>query len=59
SNSPTVEFGIGKATKIDSLEIRWPSGLVQSFNDVPIDRRIALREGGSWKEVRGPRSPIR
>jgi enediyne biosynthesis protein E4 len=40
-----VHFGIGKATKVDLLEIRWPSGLVQSFNDVKPNQLIYVKEG--------------
>ena len=40
-----VHFGIGKASKIDLLEIRWPSGLVQSFNDVKPNQLIYVKEG--------------
>ena len=29
-----VHFGLGSATKIDSLEIRWPSGTVETIKDV-------------------------
>ena len=45
SNTSTVEFGLGSAKKVDRLEIHWPSGAVQTFEDVPIDRRIFVREG--------------
>jgi tetratricopeptide (TPR) repeat protein len=49
SNTPTVEFGLGRAERIDRLEVHWPSGKVQSFEDVPIDSRIFLREGERWR----------
>jgi hypothetical protein len=40
-----VEFGLGKAQEVDRLEVCWPSGLVQAFDNVPIDRRIYVPEG--------------
>jgi len=40
-----VHFGIGKATKVDLLEIRWPSGLVQALNDVKVNQLIYVKEG--------------
>jgi hypothetical protein len=40
-----VHFGIGKATKVDLLEIRWPSGLVQTLNDVKANQLIFVKEG--------------
>jgi hypothetical protein len=44
--SPTeLIVGVGSATKIDQLEIRWPNGSTQKFQDVPVDRRLQLTEG--------------
>ena len=46
-SSKRLHFGLGAAKKIDSLEIRWPSGRVEKLEtvSVPIDRIIAIREG--------------
>src|SRR5207248_5381711 len=33
-NDLRVHFGIGKATNVDLLEIRWPSGQVDTLKDV-------------------------
>jgi enediyne biosynthesis protein E4 len=52
SHDPRVVLGIGKRTKIDWLEIRWPqpSGKVERFGDLPVDRYITFVEGqGKWK----------
>jgi hypothetical protein len=48
SNTPALEFGLGDAPRIERVEIRWPGGAVQAFDDVPLDARIRVREGGSW-----------
>jgi len=40
-----ILFGLGKRTKIESLEITWPSGQVDRLTNVPIDRIIAVKEG--------------
>jgi hypothetical protein len=45
NNDMRLHFGLGAATKIDFIEIRWPSGLVEQFDDIKIDRIIPLREG--------------
>jgi hypothetical protein len=39
-----LHFGIGKASKIDSAEVRWPSGLVQKI-DVPVGKITKITEG--------------
>jgi hypothetical protein len=40
-----VHFGLGKATKIDSLEIRWPSGKVETIKDLEADKLYSVLEG--------------
>jgi|SRR5690242_4066309 len=51
SHDPREVLGIGKRTKIDKLEIRWPrpSGRVETFTDVPIDKYITIVEGEGIK----------
>ena len=45
ASDPRIFFGLGKRNKIDSLEITWPSGLVEKVTTVPIDKIIAVKEG--------------
>ena len=33
ANDPRIQFGLGKRTKIDSLEITWPSGQVDQADE--------------------------
>ncbi|MBX7172223.1 MAG: CRTAC1 family protein [Pyrinomonadaceae bacterium] len=40
-----IHFGLGKATKIDSVEIRWNSGKIETIKDVPIDKFHLILEG--------------
>ena len=51
SHDPREVLGIGKRVKIDRLEIRWPlpSGRVETFTDLPIDRYITIVEGFGLK----------
>ena len=51
SHDPREVLGIGSRTKIDKLEIRWPlpSGRVETFTDLPIDRYITIVEGEGIK----------
>ena len=39
-----VHFGLGTATKIDSLEIRWPSGKVETIKDLDADNFYSVFE---------------
>lgn len=40
-----VHFGIGKAEKVDMLEIRWPSGVVDTLKDVKPNQLVYVKEG--------------
>jgi len=44
-NSMLVEFGLGKHTGADVVEIRWPSGQVDVFRNIPADQSITVKEG--------------
>jgi hypothetical protein len=44
-NDLRVHFGLGSATKMDAVEIRWPSGLVERFANLPVDAIHMLKEG--------------
>jgi enediyne biosynthesis protein E4 len=41
----TLTFGLGRAAKIDSLEIRWPDGARETHRDVPGGSNLSLEEG--------------
>jgi len=47
SHDPREVIGLGAATALDSLEIRWPapSARVDTLKDVPIDRYLRVVEG--------------
>jgi len=52
SHDPRMVLGVGKRTKVDWIEIKWPqpSGVVQRLADLPIDRYITIREGAEkWE----------
>ena len=42
-----AHFGLGSATKIDKLEISWPSGARQSFTDLAADQFYSISEGSN------------
>ena len=47
-----VEIGLGKATSIDQIEVKWPAPeSVDTFRNVPMRQLIRLREGVSEFEV--------
>src|SRR5262249_13030989 len=40
-----VHFGLGKAEKVELLEIRWPSGQVDTLKDIKANQLIYGKEG--------------
>ncbi len=44
-NDMTLHFGLGAATKIDKLEIKWPDGSVESFDVPTVDKVITITQG--------------
>jgi enediyne biosynthesis protein E4 len=45
SHDPREILGVGAATKIDSVEIRWPSGTIDKLTNLPMNSYIKVREG--------------
>ncbi len=47
-----VHFGLGTARAVAALTVRWPSGHIDQFRDIPADRTITLIEGEG--KIRAP-----
>lgn len=45
SHDPREVLGLGKADKLESLEIKWPSGKVDRLSHPPINRYLKVIEG--------------
>jgi len=45
NNDMRVHFGLGSASKLEWVEVRWPSGLTEKFANVRIDAVNNLKEG--------------
>jgi hypothetical protein len=44
-NDLRIHFGLGKAKKVETLEIHWPSGLSQILKDISPNQLIFVKEG--------------
>ena len=40
-----IHFGLGSKTKVDSIEIRWPSGSVDTLKNIEVDQTVTIKEG--------------
>lgn len=50
-----LTFGLGEATHVDAIEVRWPNaeGLVSRWEDIAADREVTLLEGARAPVYRG------
>lgn len=45
SSDLRVHFGLGLATKVERLEVRWPGGQTDAVTNPPLDRILVIKEG--------------
>jgi hypothetical protein len=57
ASDPRIHFGLGKRTKIEALEITWPSGQVDRLTNLSPDQIIAVKEGAGIVPRRFPKIP--
>jgi hypothetical protein len=53
NNDRRVHFGLGSAAKVAWIEIRWPSGFTEIFENPNADRIVVLKEGAG-KPITSP-----
>jgi hypothetical protein len=41
---PRVHFGLGKAPVVERIQIKWPSGTVQTLTNIPVDQILKVTE---------------
>jgi hypothetical protein len=51
-NDLRLHFGLDQATVVDVVEVRWPSGQVDVFKNLEVNRLYVLREGNRLAEVK-------
>ncbi len=44
-NDARLHFGLEQRTKVDAVEVRWPSGRIETFSNLPVDSFLRIREG--------------
>jgi predicted Zn-dependent protease len=56
AGDPRVHFGLGSSSRVERVEVRWPSGAIDHHRDLIADQVYLLREGtitvGPWNGVR-------
>ncbi|PYQ43117.1 MAG: hypothetical protein DMF77_11010 [Acidobacteria bacterium] len=46
ASDPRLLFGLGEATSVEQVEVRWPRGRLERFGAFPARRYVTLKEGG-------------
>jgi len=44
-NDLRAHFGLGKADKVELIEVRWPSGRIDALKDIAVNQLIYVKEG--------------
>jgi enediyne biosynthesis protein E4 len=57
ASDPRIHFGLGKRTKIESLEITWPSGQVDRLTNLTPDQIVAVKDGSGMVPRPFPKIP--
>ena len=47
---PRLHFGLGANVTVDTLEVRWQSGVVQTFENLPVNREHIISEFSDTQE---------
>jgi enediyne biosynthesis protein E4 len=56
-NDLRVHFGLGLASMINGVEVRWPSGLVEHFDNLKVDAIHVLKEGSGVASTAEQKKP--
>jgi hypothetical protein len=52
-----VHFGLSTAAKIDSVEVRWPNGRIENFENLSVDAIHTLKEGSGIAKSNAQKKP--
>ena len=47
-NSLVIGFGLGKAEIVDNITVYWPSGVIQEFSDIAVNRVLRINESAGF-----------
>jgi enediyne biosynthesis protein E4 len=57
SNDFRLHFGLGQASKVDGIEIHWPSGAIEKVTVPAVDRFYSMEEGRGATDLSAPAPP--
>ena len=57
SSEPIVHFGLGEDNLVQRLVVTWPSGKVQTFENLAVDQRYTITEPAGTAVLSAPKPP--
>jgi enediyne biosynthesis protein E4 len=58
SSDPRLHFGLGAATRVDSIVVRWPSGQIDRIAQQPADQQLTIEEGRGVTDATLSKPPV-
>ena len=55
ASDPRLHFGLGTATRVDSITVHWPSGKIETIGSQNVDQELLIEEGNGV--ISGPVQP--
>ena len=52
ASDPRLLFGLGSESRVERLEVRWPTGRVERYPEPAVDRYLTLKEGAGRIDAR-------
>jgi len=52
ASDPRLHFGLGSATRVDGIVVRWPSGTIDRVGRKDADQELVIEEGNGVTERR-------
>jgi len=50
ANDPRVHVGLGAATRVEAIDVRWPDGATETFGPFDADRIVTIRKGTGTRD---------
>jgi len=51
ASDPRLHFGLGAASKVDSITVRWPSGVIDRLTNLTADQQVTIEEGKQMRSA--------
>jgi hypothetical protein len=58
-NDLRAHFGLGEAPRVDQVAITWPNGRTYAVSDLPVNKLLVVRQGGSHAVLELGTNPFR